>query len=121
MTIRNKQLYMESLWDWGFLDDCFGGSHIRVSDVDGLVEHNGYFLLIEAKAAGKDVPRGQAILFDNLITNDRWAILVIWGNPGNPESYRFWGYPVYPASTEKIQARVAQWYKHARDASPRPT
>ena len=117
MTIRSKPLYMASLWDWGFLDDCFGGTRIRVTDVDGLVEHNGYFLLIEAKAAGKDIPRGQAILFDQLIKNDHWAVLILWGAPGLPVCARFWGCAAFDADAEKVKALVTKWYNHAHRGS----
>jgi hypothetical protein len=121
VTIRSLKSYVDALWDWGFLDGCFGGSRIRVSDVDGIVEHNGYFLLIEAKSAGKDVPRGQAILFDHLVANEHWAVLVIWGAPGVPKMARFWGKKPFGADEAKIQEMVARWYKHADDAGKRYT
>ena len=66
MTIKNLEAFVENLWDWGFLDECFPGTRIRVTDIDGLVERNGHFLLIEAKSPGKDIPTGQRILFDRL-------------------------------------------------------
>lgn len=117
MTIRNKKVYVASLWDWGFLDECFGGTRIRVTDVDGLVEHNGFFLLIEAKTPGKDVPVGQAILFDQLIKNDHWAVLIIWGAPSIPERVQFWGRVPFEADADKVKSLVTRWYAYAHAGS----
>lgn len=83
MTIRNKKAYVDSLWDWGFLDDCFGGTGIRVSDIDGVVERNGHVLFIEAKPLGKPVSAGQSRMFAQLAENG-FSILVIWGDTDNP-------------------------------------
>lgn len=115
MTIRNKDSYVNALWDWGFLDDCFGGKKIRVTDVDGLVERNCHFLMIEAKGPGKEIPQGQQILFSNLrkTFDDRFHILVIWGNPNQPEEYQLWGYGKRIGGTQEIKDLVRRWYLFA--------
>lgn len=107
MTIRNKDVYMGNLWDWGFLDDCFGGTRIRVTDLDGVVERKGHFLYLEAKSPGKDVPKGQQIMFNHLIAEKNKAVLVIWGKPNVPEMAQFWGCKPFVADSAKIQEVVA--------------
>jgi hypothetical protein len=104
---------MENLWDWGFLSDCFGGSRISPTDLDGVVERKGHFLYLEAKSPGKDVPKGQQIMFDHLIADKRSTVLVIWGKPNLPERAQLWGQEPFKADTAKIQQVVAGWYAKA--------
>jgi len=113
MTIRNKEVFIDNLWDWGFLDDCFGNTRIRVTDVDGLVERKGHFLLMETKSPGKDIPRGQAILFDALASQPNWHVLVIWGEPNAPVSAQVWGCRPMMADMAKIREIVRRWYQYA--------
>jgi len=117
MTIRNKDNYMACLWDWGFLDDCFGGTRIRVTDVDGLVERRGHFLLIEAKSSGAPIPKGQAILFDALVKNPKWHVLVVWGATNKPDAAQFWGRKKFDADEEKMKEVVRRWYNMANEVS----
>jgi len=65
--------------DLTVLDECFPG-RIAMTDVDGLVEINGRFLLIEWKRRG-DVPIGQRIMFERLTRHPEFTILVILGDP----------------------------------------
>ncbi len=78
MTINNRDLYLEGVWDWGFLNDCFRPSRIKVTDIDGLVERNGRFLVLETKREGADIPQGQSILFRQYVKQGHW-VLIIWG------------------------------------------
>ena len=110
MSIKDKAKYVANLWDWGFLDGCFGHTKIRVTDLDGLVERNGHFLFIEAKSSGVGVPRGQQILFDRLIESPQNSVLVIWGCPNKPEMAQWWGRKTFPADEEAIVEEVAAWY-----------
>ena len=88
MTIRNKDLYMSNLWDWGIFNGCFGNSRISITDLDGMVERNGKFLIIEAKSEDKPVPTGQRIMFENLAKLDCFTVIVLWGTPNNPVKYQ---------------------------------
>jgi len=65
--------------DLTVLDECFPG-RIAMTNVDGLVEINGRFLLIEWKRRG-DVPIGQRIMFERLTRHPEFTILVILGDP----------------------------------------
>lgn len=118
MTINNLKAYVDNLWDWGFLDDCFGNTRIRVTDVDGLVERNGCFLLIEAKSQGKPVPMGQKILFRSL-TQKGFTVLVLWGEPNIPIFMQVWHpasddpEPVELCSADIVKCFVTNWFKQA--------
>jgi len=116
MTIRNKDTYMRCLWDWGFLDRCFGETRIRVTDIDGLIERRGHFLLMEAKSPRVTIPKGQAILFDALTRDPKWHVLVIWGETNMPEEAMFWGNKKFEADTVKIQEVVRRWFSMANGA-----
>jgi len=117
MTIKNKDVYVANLWDWGFLDSCFGGTRIRVTDLDGLVERRGHFLYLEAKSPGKEVPIGQQIMFDHIVAAGN-TVLVIWGQPNDPQAAQVWGSEVFIADTAKIQQIVARWYQCAESDRP---
>lgn len=83
MTINNPEMFVASLWDWGFLNSCFGDTGIRVSDIDGVVERNGNVLFLETKLPGARMTRGQDRLFSSF-QRDGNTVFVIHGNPGRP-------------------------------------
>jgi hypothetical protein len=49
----------------GLFDECFPGK-IGMGDVDGIVEINGNFLILEWKAFTSEIPRGQELMFERL-------------------------------------------------------
>jgi hypothetical protein len=114
MTIHNLNAYVDNLWDWAFLNECFD-FNIRVSDVDGIVERCGHCLLLEAKSPGKQIPIGQRRMFETL-AKDGWAVLVLWGTPSTPEEMQIW-YPFAArpqskqlTSAEQIKCLVRGWF-----------
>lgn len=113
MSIKNLQAYIDNLWDWGILDGCFGNTRIQVTDIDGLVERNGHFLMIEAKSPDKIVPKGQQILFDQLVKDARWHVVVVWGKPGQPEYVQVWGRKKVRGDLAYFQRVVARWFAYA--------
>lgn len=123
MTIRNLDKYVANLWDWGFLDGCFSGTRIRVSDLDGIVERNGEFLVIEAKSAGAPIPKGQAIMFERMVRTGRHTVFVFWGQPSTPERMRVYS-AKFPAGTEfetdldGARRLVAAWFSRASGMKP---
>lgn len=87
-NIRSIEEYTRSVWDWGWLNDCFKPTPIRVSDVDGIVERNGHFLFFEGKGIRPDGERvvvgvGQRILQDALFSTGRASIITLWGKTNN--------------------------------------
>lgn len=88
MSIENPVRFCENLWDWAILDGCFGMSRIRPTDVDGMVEHKGKFLLLETKAPGVFLKQGQQIMLDRMASRSDYTVIVIQGKPGFPETLR---------------------------------
>lgn len=107
---------MNSIWDWGFLDGCFSNTGIKVSDLDGIVERNGRFLVFETKSPGADIPTGQAIMFESMVATGLFNVMLIWGKPSTPERIRIYT-PHNPegleleATSDMVQAIVKGWFK----------
>lgn len=117
MSIRNMKHYTAALWDWGVFDGCFGGK-IAISDIDGLVERRGQFLLLEAKSPGSRIPDGQRYLHEALYRRGDFSLLYIWGKPGQPEWIHFRlprPFPEYrgPVTLDELRAIVKWWYQMA--------
>lgn len=54
------------------------------SDVDYLYEDKGHFLIAELKEEGKELPTGQRLLIENLVTKNTYPFsvgLVLWHEP----------------------------------------
>ena len=119
MTIENMDKYLESQWDWSVLDGCFGETRIKPTDIDGLVERNGQFLLIEAKLPGAKLKMGQRLTLEALHKTGIFTIACIWGkcpevdqmvvhDPGDT----MWR-PVYEADTQVFALVVSRWFEWA--------
>lgn len=119
MTIRNSKLFMDSLWDWGILDGCFGDTRIKPTDLDGLVERNGNILILEGKSPGKPITKGQEIVFNQFLLINKivgyrvFTIIVIWGTPNEPERIQQWGYTPCDAGLEELRRVVSSWFNWA--------
>jgi hypothetical protein len=71
--------------------DCFPG-RINFGDVDGIVEINGYALILEWKTSvGDKLPMGQQIMYKNITKPGNITVIVIVGNAKTMdcESYCF--------------------------------
>lgn len=53
---------------------------ISMSDVDGIVEIKGNFLLLEWKSVEKDLPIGQRIMYERMTVGQRFTVLVVTGD-----------------------------------------
>jgi hypothetical protein len=124
MTIRNKDMFMDRLWDWAILDGCFGNTKIKPTDVDGMVERNGYFLLLETKGKNVALNQGQRIYLERLRSTGIFTNLVIWGECGTPNKIFFMGSSgektIDPADLDTLRSIVSQWFEYA-DKQPRIT
>ena len=110
MTIRSLEKFNAALWDWGCLDGCFGQSRISPTDIDGIVEHRGRFLLLEAKGPKASVSRGQGIMFDHLMRTGIFTVFVIWGSPGAPVRGQLWPAKPRPCDLAGLRRVVSGWY-----------
>lgn len=118
MTINNPDLYMQGVWDWAILDGCFGNTRIKPTDVDGLVERNGKFLVLETKSPGARLPEGQEITFKSLVRNVGAVVIVIWGEQNTAQRVKVFSRK-YPNGIEQaidnkqLRAWVSSWFDEA--------
>ena len=120
-NIRNLQRYLESVWPWDIFNDCFGGK-IALSDLDGIVERRGQVLVLEAKGKNEkgewvNIPKGQEIMFEKMVSTGYFTIVILWGEPGKPVRYQSWDKSrksaVKDCDLETIRNLVRGWYKWA--------
>lgn len=119
MTINDMDRFTAALWDWGFLDKCFAKTKIRIGDLDGIVERNGEFLVLEAKGTGVGIKDGQRRMFEKMATEKGFTVIVVFGEPGAPERMQIW-YPgkdkpeIYKKADAAILfERVSAWFSWA--------
>jgi hypothetical protein len=124
-TIRNREAFLGGLWDWAVLDGCFGGTRIRPTDVDGLIERHGCFLFLEAKPPGGTLSQGQQITLRALSRQPRTCVLVIYGDPAEQTVVRItrmWQGRIEEQadpSLETFRRLVVRWFDWA-DKQPKP-
>lgn len=116
MSIRNSKAFVDSLWDWSCLDGCFGDSKISVTDIDGFVERNGQFLVIEGKGFGVPIPKGQEITFQRMVESGLFTVIIVWGKPLKPQKIRVlnqhFDRTYDDASMFRLRDTVRQWFEH---------
>lgn len=90
-NIRSIPAFVRGLWDWTFLNKCFASTNIRVSDVDGLVERYGHFLVFESKperyTGDYTVKLGQRITHKQLCRTGVFTVIVVWGTTDTDMSH----------------------------------
>jgi hypothetical protein len=122
MTINNEDYYMGSIWDWGLLDDCFGTTKIKVSDVDGIVERKGKFIFIECKSHNAPITQGQAIMHNSLIKTGVFTVLLIWGDANKPTKMKAmgknWNKEFSIATLDDIHSFVERWFAYVDNKKP---
>lgn len=111
MPIKDMGQYMAAVWDWGFLGPALG--RCAVSDLDGIVERGGRFLVLETKRPGVPVPRGQAIMFDAMVAAGM-TVIIIWGHANQPTRVQVWGETtIHPTNAEHLRHLVREWFIRA--------
>lgn len=119
MNIRNKFAHQNSFWDWSPLNECFGATNIRVTDIDGFVERKGRFLVIETKKPGEEIPQGQSLTFAAMADTGLFTIIVIWGKHNAPEQIgvitrrRDSNKHYQQGSVSLLQKIVSEWFNYA--------
>lgn len=121
MTIKDMEKFTSSLWDWKFLDNCFQGTKIKVSDIDGIVERKGQFLILECKSPNVELPAGQKIMFDNMAKTGLFTVIVVWGEKNKPERMKIlrktkkgdFFEKDYKITEKELRQAVGQWYELA--------
>jgi hypothetical protein len=115
---------METLWDWSPLNDCFANTTIRVSDLDGIVERNGHFLVLDGKRPDlngrRDIQNGQRLLYKRLAETG-FSVIVFHGYPPHEVQFvRQWtpggGFiPERPCTLPELHQLVVQWFEIANE------
>lgn len=116
-NIDDRQKFAEYLWDWEFLNPAFPGK-IQPMDVDGIVEMDGNFLILEGKAPYAGMSTGQEIALEAMSKNPNMDVLMIYGDPqtSNIERLQVWGHhrnPV-PADKKKVRRFARGWVNQIR-------
>ena len=57
--------------------------HLVPSNVDGILERNGQFLILEWKRPGEKVSDGQRIMLQALAAKPSFMVVIIYGNTDN--------------------------------------
>lgn len=125
MTIENPKIYLEELWDWACFKDCFYPSKIEPTDIDGQVERNNRFLILEAKRPGVPLKRGQEIMLDAYMNVNKIAkiqiftVIVFWGYAATCEieQVQIWPRKIVRADFDYLHGLVRRWYVWANGLS----
>ncbi len=125
--INNPEHYLEGVWDW----DIVSLPHkLRPSDIDGIIERNGKFIVIETKHPRcRQIPKGQFITLKRLHDTGLFTIVVLYGENSCPTEMDIW----YPKDSvfgtwgqttgrkectkEDVQRLVDWWLKNANKLS----
>lgn len=114
--------YREQLWDWTPLNDCFSGK-IRVGDIDGMVERNGNFLMLDGKRpnpkdGGCYISDGQRSMYEAFAKMGGTVIGFHGQPPATVQKVRVWrpggGLEYHEAmDLEGMKELAAQWFRSA--------
>lgn len=127
---EDKGCYRKLMPRLGMLDDCFPGK-IGMSDIDGIVEVGGRFLVMEFKSAGSGLTTGQRIMFERLTAENldpmKFTVIVVCGDPQEMviESVQVFSSgkagPVEPCTLEQLRLRIRKWRERAERCKTRPS
>jgi len=94
--------------------------HLVPSNVDGILERNGQFLILEWKRPGEKVSDGQRIMLQALAAKPSFMVVIIYGNTDNEtiiDSYWLLTPEGKPVKTgigfESFKQFYRQWYELA--------
>jgi len=109
-NIRDRNTFAERLWDWEFLNDALPGK-IRPMDIDGIIERNGYFLILEGKPLNATIKTGQRITLKQLAKRERFSVLILYGEPGEPQKMKLLDYHgnAIECDKEDVKELVKKW------------
>lgn len=99
--------------------ECFPGK-ISFGDVDGIVEINGYGLMLEWKSDTTDMPRGQQIMYTKLTKDHRITVIILCGDAELMRvDYMGWVFggtytPPEPETIDGAKQSVSDWVAWAK-------
>jgi hypothetical protein len=83
IDLMRQQHYRPRGMQWAFMRGCFDCG-IMPSDVDGIVERNGHYLVFEEKSLGVGLGTGQRRLLLDLCVSKSMTVFILWGNSEEP-------------------------------------
>ena len=113
MTIRNLGNYLSQQWDWACLKGCFGNTKIEPTDIDGIVERFGHFLLLETKGVGVPLNTGQRIFLESWMGCPHHSAIIIWGPSGAPVAMQVFPGPINDGDMDMLRGLVSEWFAKA--------
>lgn len=91
------------LKSWGWLRGAFIRENILPTDIDGLVEVNGKFLLFENKYVGATMAQGQRQTLEKLVLNADFVVVRIdWDGAGRVVRFERWA-KINPMGTLEVK------------------
>ena len=121
MTIQHdcktRGCYVEKhMPDWAILNECFPRG-IKIGDVDGMVEINGFVIWFEWKGKNAQLSNAQRMAFTHASQfAPRQVWIIIWGDKGIPERVAFikdgWE-KRFPADLRTLRNLVWRWACYA--------
>lgn len=98
---------------WHVLNDSL--DPCKMTDLDGMVERRGKFLVVEWKAPGQSVKNAQERALNALNRLDQFTVLVVHGtsDPMDPKMVRFPFGPDKATDLERFQKGVHDWFAKA--------
>lgn len=116
--IRNMDKFIASKWSFRYFDESFLPTHVSFGDLDGIVERNGRFLVLETKGIGVPVPNGQAVMFSRMVETGLFTVVVLWGNaPDVVTHWRIWPGDKHPADRLRVRTFIADWWRQAQSVA----
>ena len=125
-----KGCYRKLMPRLGMFDDCFPGK-IGMSDVDGMVELGGRFLMLEFKSHGGRLLTAQRLAFQRMTEGSidpmKFTVIVVFGDPETMEVTtlqvfsRGKGEEPEPCTLEELRSRIREWAMRAQRARMRPS
>jgi hypothetical protein len=124
-NLRNPKDWRNSFWDWTFYNECFAPTRIRLTDIDGFVERQGNFLILETKRPGAILPEGQRIMFKRMAKTGLFTIFIIWGPTNIPQeiiqiTQSIWTSPK-KCNTAILKRMIREWFENASYSNYSPT
>lgn len=111
--------YFGKLWNWKPLNGCFE-RNITIPDIDGFVEVNCHFLVLEGKTVGCKMPEGQKTALKRLSKLPEFTVIIFKGNPPNLDTVTEWqvlGNQKHKGNFQEFFNFIHEWFIWANKGS----
>lgn len=119
---RDPPAQFDGKFFWEFLRECFPTGlsigypqYSTPTDIDGVVEHRGYFLGFETKSPGVEVKGGQRRFIVACIQDPRWSFICCCKRPEQIERFAYVsrvGSCVVVGGAETLKRFCAAWWRY---------